>query len=75
MQIIRTNDENEARTCRRAQFAGRVAEITVGGITTSGLVYAVKADPAVTPAQWTITILPKSIPAFKATPKLKLSFC
>jgi len=71
MQTIQTNDENEARTCRRAQFAGRVAEVTVGGIKMTGLVYAVKEDTAVIPMQWSITISPKAIPTFKPQRKPK----
>jgi hypothetical protein len=71
MQFIQTNNENEARTCRHAQFAGRVSKVTVGGVTMSGLVYAVKENMAVVPRQWTITIAPKTMPTFQPYRKRK----
>jgi hypothetical protein len=65
VQIFQTNDVIEARTCRRAQFAGVVKEVTLGGISITGLVHSVKEEPLI-PGQWTVTIIPKAIPAFKS---------
>ena len=65
MQIYQTNDVIEARTCRRAQFAGVVKEVMLGGISITGLVHSVKEENFV-PRQWTVTIIPRAIPVFKS---------
>lgn len=65
VQIFQTNDVIEARTCRRAQFAGVVKEVTLGGISITGLVHSVKEETLV-PGQWTVAIIPKAIPTFKS---------
>ena len=65
MQIFQTNDVIEARTCRRAQFAGVIKEVMLGGISITGLVHSVQEETFV-PKQWTVTIIPKAIPVFKS---------
>jgi hypothetical protein len=65
VQIFQTNDIIEARTCRRAQFAGVVKEVTLGGISITGLVHSVREETLI-PGQWTIAIIPKAIPTFKS---------
>ena len=65
MQIFQTNDVIEARTCRRAQFAGVVKEVMLGGISITGLVHSVKEETFV-PRRWTVTIIPKAMPDFKS---------
>jgi hypothetical protein len=65
VQIFQTNDVIEARTCRRAQFAGVVRQVMLGGISITGLVHSVKEESFV-PRQWTVTIIPKAIPVFKS---------
>ena len=65
MQIFQTNDVIEARTCRRAQFAGVIKEVMLGGIAITGLVHSVKEETFV-PKRWTVTIIPKAIPVFKS---------
>jgi hypothetical protein len=65
VQVFQTNDVIEARTCRRAQFAGVVKEVVLGGISITGLVHSVKEETIV-PKQWTITIVPKALPVFKS---------
>jgi hypothetical protein len=65
VQIFQTNDVIEARMCRRAQFAGVAKEVMLGGISITGLVHSVKEDSFV-PGQWTVTIIPKTIPVFKS---------
>jgi hypothetical protein len=65
VQIFQTNDVIEARTCRRAQFSGVVKEVTLGGISITGLVHSVREETLI-PGQWTVAIIPKAIPAFKS---------
>jgi hypothetical protein len=65
VQIFQTNDVIEARTCRRAQFAGVVKEVMLGGVSITGLVHSVREETLI-PGQWTIAIIPKAIPAFKS---------
>jgi hypothetical protein len=72
VQIFQTNDVIEARTCRRAQFAGVVKEVTLGGISITGLVHSVKEEPLI-PGQWTVAIIPKPIAAFKSRPSVVLT--
>ena len=66
MQLFYTTDPVEARNCRRAQFAGFAKEITLSGITVSGLVHAVREDTSLVPPRWTVTIIPQEILAFRA---------
>ena len=65
MQIFQTDDVIEARTCRRAQFAGVIKEVMLGGISITGLVHSVKEETFV-PKRWTVAIIPKAIPVFKS---------
>ena len=65
VQIFQTNDVIEARTCRRAQFAGVVKEVMLGGISITGLVHSVREE-TLTPGQWTVAIIPRAIPVFKS---------
>jgi hypothetical protein len=65
VQIFQTNDVIEARTCRRAQFAGVIKEVMLGGISITGLVHSVKEETFV-PKRWTVMIIPKAIPVFKS---------
>jgi hypothetical protein len=65
VQIFQTNDVIEARTCRRAQFAGVVKEVTLGGISITGLVHSVREETLI-PRRWTVAIIPKAIPVFKS---------
>jgi hypothetical protein len=65
VQIFQTNDVIEARTCRRAQFAGVIKEVILGGISITGLVHSVMEE-AFVPKRWTVTIIPKAIPVFKS---------
>ena len=62
----RTTDPVEARNCRRAQFTGFAKEITLSGITVSGLVHAVREDVSLVPPRWAVTIIPQEIMDFKA---------
>jgi hypothetical protein len=72
VQIFQTNDVIEARTCRRAQFAGVVKEVTLGGISITGLVHSVREETLV-PRQWTVAIIPKAVPVFKSRRSVVLS--
>ena len=66
MQLFYTTDPVEARNCRRAQFTGFAKEITLSGITVSGLVHAVREDVSLVPPRWAVTIIPQEIMDFKA---------
>jgi hypothetical protein len=72
VQIFQTNDVIEARTCRRAQFAGVVKEVTLGGISITGLVHSVREETLI-PRQWTVAIIPKPVPVFKSRRSLVLT--
>jgi hypothetical protein len=72
VQIFQTNDVIEARTCRRAQFAGVIKEVMLGGISITGLVHSVKEETFV-PRRWTVTIIPKAIPFFKSNRSVVLA--
>jgi hypothetical protein len=65
VQIFQTDDVIEARTCRRAQFAGVIKEVMLGGIAITGLVHSVKEE-TFAPRRWTVTIIPKAMPDFKS---------
>ncbi len=65
VQTFHTSDFVEARGCRRAQFTGRISTVQVSGTAVTGLVHSVEEDPFMSPAQWTIKIVPKDLPRFK----------
>ena len=67
MQHYQTIDPLEARTCRRAQFAGIAKQLTLNGTAITGLVHAVREDVSLVPTRWTVTIIPQEIPAFRPT--------
>lgn len=68
MQVHYTNDANEARFCRRAQFSGATAAVTVGNSVVTGIVHSVMEEASSEPKRWTVKIIPKEVPNFKPPP-------
>jgi hypothetical protein len=69
VQTFQTTYLIEARACRRAQFAGWIKTLNVGGASITGLVHSVKEDTLSNPAQWTIQIIAKEQRTFKHQPR------
>ena len=55
MLTLETNDPREAQRCRRAQYIGHPAEVTISGSKILGVVRSVKQDPG---PLWVVTIIP-----------------
>jgi hypothetical protein len=62
MLKFETDDLTEVRRCKRAQFHGGIASVTLNGSTASGVVYSVSEASDVFPRRWIVTIDPKSLP-------------
>ena len=58
MNIVETNNSIEAQRCRRAQYGGRAAALTLNGSTIFGMVRSVREDRSSTPPLWIVTIIP-----------------
>jgi hypothetical protein len=72
MQVLYTNDPNEARICRRVQFSGAITAVSVGAVVATGIVHSVMEETSNEPKRWTIKIIPKEIPNFRpARPRRK----
>ncbi len=59
MQRFETTQFIEARRCRYAQFGGRQARVTLGGVTVTGIVHSVMEDASSKPKKWIIKIVSK----------------
>ena len=59
VQTFRTHDLVVARRCRRAQYSGRIATLTLDGISVSGVFHSVREDFGTGQTQWTIAVIPK----------------
>jgi hypothetical protein len=70
MQTIETSDHIEAQRCRRAQYTGLPATLTLNGSTVLGVVMAVRPEPG---PRWVVTIVPKEAKTF-SLPRQRPSF-
>jgi hypothetical protein len=61
MAILEITDAQEAQRCRRAQYSGVPAKVTLNGSTIRCLVRSVREE---TPALWIVTIVPKEEKVF-----------
>jgi hypothetical protein len=61
MAVLEITDAQEAQRCRRAQYSGVPAKITLNGSTICCLVRSVREE---TPALWIVTIVPKKEKVF-----------
>ena len=67
MQTFEIDDQEVARRCRRAQFAGREVTLVLNGCNIYGRVSSVMGTPADGPKTWTIKIEP--LPLRSVSPK------
>jgi hypothetical protein len=58
MQTVETTSSVEARRCRRAQYCGRAAELSLNGSRFFGMVRSVQEDRSRSPQRWLVTIVP-----------------
>jgi hypothetical protein len=58
MQTVETTSSVEARRCRRAQYCGRAAELSLNGSRFFGMVRSVQEDRFSIPQRWIVTIVP-----------------
>ncbi len=58
MQTVETSSSIEAQRCRRAQYSGRTAELSLNGSKFLGMVRSVQADRSRSPQRWIVTIAP-----------------
>src|SRR5258706_14959166 len=58
MQTVETTSSVEARRCRRAQYCGRTAELSLNGSKILGMVRSVQEDRFSIPQRWIVTIVP-----------------
>jgi hypothetical protein len=58
MQTVETTSSVEARRCRRAQYGGRAAELSLNGSRFFGMVRSVQEDRFSIPQRWIVTIVP-----------------
>jgi hypothetical protein len=58
VQTIETSNSIEAQRCRRAQYSGRAAVLTVNGSEILGLVESVKEDRSSGSQRWIVRIIP-----------------
>jgi hypothetical protein len=58
VQTIETSNFREATRCRRAQYNGRPAELSVNGSRVFGMVRSVQEDQSCSPQRWIVTIVP-----------------
>lgn len=61
MLSINTTSADEARICRRVQFLGYPRKMTIAGQIVTGIVHSVMAEG---PMQWTVSVIPKTVPKF-----------
>jgi hypothetical protein len=61
VRVIETRDPHEALRCRRAQYSGYPAEVTVNGSKVLGIVRSVKEE---TGPRWIVTIIPTKLKVF-----------
>ncbi len=59
MQVFETTHVQEARRCRYVQFAARRAQLTIAGVTVTGIVHSVLEDASSEPKKWIIKIVSK----------------
>lgn len=74
MFTYETADQKEVRRFRIAQFNGRLATVTSGESTVTGIVRSV-LEQETSPPRWTITIVPKqprqAIKPLRSAPRLR----
>jgi hypothetical protein len=58
MQTVETTSSVEARRCRRAQYCGQAAELSLNGSRFFGMVRSVQEDRSRSPKRWLVTIVP-----------------
>jgi hypothetical protein len=58
MQTLETTNSIEAQRCRRAQYSGRTAMLTVNGSEILGIVESVKEDRSSGSQRWIVRIIP-----------------
>jgi hypothetical protein len=58
MQTVETSSSVEAQRCRRAQYSGRAAELSLNGSKILGMVRSVQEDLSRSPQRWIVTIVP-----------------
>jgi hypothetical protein len=58
MQTIETSSFREATRCRRAQYSGRAAKLSLNGLGFFGMVRSVQEDRSRSPQRWIVTIVP-----------------
>jgi hypothetical protein len=58
MQTVETSSSIEAQRCRRAQYNGRTAELSLKGSKILGMVRSVQEDRSRSPQRWIVTIVP-----------------
>ncbi len=58
MQTVETSSSAEAQRCRRAQYSGRTAELSLNGSKFLGMVRSVQEDRSRSPQRWIVTIVP-----------------
>jgi hypothetical protein len=58
MQTVETASSVEATRCRRAQYTGRTAELSLNGSKFFGWVRSVWEDRSRSPHRWIVTIVP-----------------
>jgi hypothetical protein len=58
MQTVETSSPVEAQRCRRAQYSGRAAELSLNGSKILGMVRSVQEDLSRSPQRWIVTIVP-----------------
>jgi hypothetical protein len=58
VQTVETSSLREATRCRRAQYSGRTAELSLNGSRFFGMVRSVHEDRFSIPQRWIVTIVP-----------------
>jgi hypothetical protein len=58
VQTVETTSFREATRCRRAQYSGRAAELSLNGSRFFGMVRSVQEDRSSCPQRWIVTIVP-----------------
>ena len=61
MQAYSTSNPAEARAGRRAQFAGRVTTLAIGGVPVTGFVHSVQENDLSSPSEWMIKVHVKEL--------------
>jgi hypothetical protein len=58
VQTVETSSFREATRCRRAQYSGQAAELSLNGSRFFGMVRSVQEDRSRSPKRWLVTIVP-----------------